>query len=243
MTDPGMQNNKYHAQSNLNMESLKLSHKESYSAEAVANTYNRAKAVLKSNILIAYGGAAAAICCNPDIHIAEMSYLMPNIYRIPVDNDYAKSKGLIIESISNRSIKFYDTIMSSDVTIGMNGARHKATVDAIESKIGAAPGSLARSFLGLNVNDIISYSKFVNVNGTKVLVPSAPNQVSMLYALWLSDSYGDVNGPHSNELREVFMHHFGSIPNFSKVSHSALGLGGEKYAELMKKDLHEIIRS
>ncbi len=224
------------------MESLKLVHEESYSAEAVANTYKRMKEVFRSSILIAYGGTAAAICCNPDIKVSKMSYFMPSSYRIPVDNDYAKSKGFILESISNRSIKFYDTITASEATIGMESSRHKATVEAIESKAGAVPGSLMHSFLGLNVTDIISHSRPVNTNGTKVLVPSAPNQVSMLYALWLSDSYGDVNGPHSDELREVFMHHFGSISNFSKVSHGILSLAGAKYAELMRSDLSSIIR-
>ena len=242
MTAPIYKKDKYQALSNLNMESLKLLHEESYSAEAVANAYTRIKEVFKSSILIAYGGTAAAICCNPNTRITEMSYLMPSMYRIPVDNDYAKSKGLIPESISNRSLKFYDTITSSEVTLGLDGTRHRAIVDAIESKAGAVPGSLMHSFLGLNVNDIISHSKLVNTSGTKVLVPSAPNQVSMLYALWLSDSYDDANGPHSNELREVFMHHFGNMSNFSRVNHSALGLAGAKYAELMRKDLSSIIR-
>ena len=224
------------------MESLKLLHEESYSAEAVANAYTRIKNVLNNNILIAYGGTAAAICCNPKIRITEMSYLMPNIYRIPVDNDYAKSKGLILESISNRFIKFYDTITSSAVTIGLSGARHRATVETIEAKASVAPGALERSFLGLSVSDIVDHSKLINTAGTRVLVPSAPNQISILYALWLSDAYGDVNGPHSEELREVFMHHFGSISNFSKVSHKILSLAGAKYAELMKSDLSSIIR-
>ena len=224
------------------MESLKLLHEESYSAEAVANTYSRVREVFKGNTLIAYGGTAAAICCNPNTRITEMSYLMPNMYKIQLDNAYAKSKGLMPEFVSNRSLKFYDTITSSEVTIGLNGARHMATVETIESQASAEPGSLRRSFLGLNVRDIVDHSKIVSTGNAKVLVPSAPNQVSMLYALWLSDSYGDVNGPHSEELREVFMHHFGSMSNFSKVSHRILSLAGAKYAELMRSDLSSIIR-
>ena len=224
------------------MESLKLSHEESYSAEAVANTYKRIKEVFKGKILIAYGGAAAAICCNPETSVSKQSYIMANSYKVHVDNAYAESKGFILESLSNRSIRFYDTIMASEITIGMDGARHKATIDAIKSRAGSAPDALMQSFLGMDIKDIINYSRLVDTNGTKVLVPSVPNQVAMLYAMWLSDSYGDVNGPHSEELRTVFRHHFGSISNFSKVSHRALGLAGPKYAELMRDDISKIIR-
>lgn len=205
--------------------------------ELIRDIYSRVIKVFKTNKIIVIGGAAAKLTCDFTRPVKDIDIVIPPVYL------YNVSESRIIKNYFNGIFEGNKLEILIDNNTRVEIECTSKHCGNLNKTIGLpAYTENNPTVLGINLNNVLKKSYFININGTKIRVSAPVHQIIMKYNLWLfrgKEQY--TNQKDANDIKKLIKTFYPNINIFLEKEAAEIKLSNmAKPFNIFSEDIKKI---